>query len=255
MKSYTCLLIVIFTLLSAISCKKNNATAQGTAALTVINAVVGSAPLITNFSGSYQLNYSMAQKLSYGSYNATVNEFSAYDGTARLALYQIPDTTDHSIPLYNLNLKLPVKTIHTLFLTGKVATPDSLLLTDNPPYHTASDSSMGIRFVNLSAGSVPVNVTLSTTTTMSEFSNIAYKGSTDFKNYPTIRVISSYTFQVRNASTNAVISSFTFSGINNGTGSNLSNNNYRFRNFTLALIGQPGGTGSASQKLLLINNY
>lgn len=250
--------IIAVTLLQILilSCTKDK-TLPGSSSLTVINAVVNSNQLVTNFSNDYTLPgyYKNAQKLSYGSYSSTVNVFGSFSGATNLTLYQIPDTMPHSIPLYNLALSLPVASIHTLFLTGLATAPDTLFTTDQPPYHSAADSTVGVRFVNLSPGSNPVNITLSTSTTVNEFNNITYKGLSTFKNYPAISSVSSYTFQFRDATTNAVIASFTMSGINNGTGTNTSTNNYRWRNVTIALIGSPGGAGTAAQKTLLINNY
>jgi hypothetical protein len=238
------------------SCEKGS-TAEGSASLTIINAVVGSNQMVTNFSNNYLLSsyYKSAQKISYGSYSPTVNEFNSFSGTTNLTLYQMPDTTEKSSPFYdNLNLSLPLGSINTLFLTGTVKQPDTLFTTDNPPYHTSSDSSLGIRFVNLSVGSNPVNVTLLTSITTNEFANVAYKNISDFKNYPATASINNYTFQIRDASTNKIIASQTFNGINDGL-VNTKTNQYRFRNFTIALIGQAGGVGANGQKALLINNY
>lgn len=237
-------------------CKKENVVSTGTASLTVINAVPGSNPLVTNFSGNYALSnyYKNALQISYGTYNTTY-EFGAYSGITPLALYAYPDTLATSKPLYNLSLNLLVNTIHTLFLTGTTTSPDTLLTADQPPYHSSSDSTMGLRFVNLSPGSNPVSVNLSGSANGSEVASLSYKGVTAFKNYATVKAVSSYTFQVKDAGTGNLIASFTFSGINNAIGTNTSANLYRFRNFTLALKGVPGGTGALAQGLFLINNY
>ena len=245
-------LILFIFLLQMFSCSKNN-NPNGAAALTIINAVVSSNRLVTNFSGTDSITYLTARQLPYGSYNAAINEFGNHSGLVKIGLFQYPDTSAHSSPLYNLSINLQPNSIHTLFLTGMVGAPDTLLTTDILPVHT--DSAAGIRFVNLSSGSNPVNITLSTSTSTNEISGLAYKGISSFKNYPVIASVSSYTFQFRDAGTNIVLGSYTMNGINNGTGTNTSANQYRFRNVTIALIGAPGGSGANAQKTLLINNY
>lgn len=248
---------LFFTAMFA-ACKKD-VVPPGAASLTIINAVVGSSPLVTNFGNSYVLdgsNYASARRIAYGSFN-TNYQFSAYSGDTHLVLYQYPDTLAHSNPLYNLDFNLPVGSTHTLFLTGLVTAPDTLFTADNPPYHSVEDSTVGVRFVNLSPGSNPVSITLSTNSAVNEFSNIPYKGITDFKNYPATADIESYTFQFRDASTGDLLASYRMSGINNGTGTNASEpNDYRFRNFTIALKGLTNVTsGTTRRSAFIIYNY
>jgi hypothetical protein len=56
----------------------------------------------------------------------------------------------------------------------------------------------------LSPNSTPLNITLSTSTTVNEVSNLAYKQYTDFKTYPGL-YNSAYTFQIRAASNPSVV--------------------------------------------------
>lgn len=232
-----------------LSCTKQS-TPAGTASLTMINAVVGSSPsLVTNFSGTATpiTWYYNALKLVYGTWNATYQQGS-YSGKQQLAVYRYPDTSSHSTPLFNVTLDLPAGTIHTLFLTGTVTAPDTLFTTDSPPYHPPSDSSMGMRFVNLSPGRAPVSVNITGGANGSEVSSLSYKSITDFKNYPATAGVSSYNFEFRDAATGVLIGSYPVTNINNpGT------NARRFRNLTLALLGLPGDP--ASLKIMLIETY
>jgi hypothetical protein len=70
---------------------------------------------------------------------------------------------------------------------------------ENIPYRT--DTTAGIRFINLSPDSPPLNITLSTSPTVNEVSNLRYKQYTDFKSYPA-NYNSSYIFQVRDTTGN-----------------------------------------------------
>lgn len=242
------------------SCKKDILPAINSASLTIVNALPNSNNLVTNFTGSNASKitpdtlqwYIRALQIGYGGFS----EIPYYSGSTPLLLAQITDTT-HSV--FNGVLDLPANTIHSLFVTGALATPDTLFTLDNPPYHNTNDSTIGIRFVNLSAGSSPVSVDIKGLANGSEVASLDYKGITQFRNYNALTSSpASYIFEFRDANTGALISassSYSMSGITNASGTNTSNNNYRFRNFTIALIGTPGGTGTVIQKAILINSY
>lgn len=241
-------IIAILTVCMFISCKKEQ-TFSGTASLTLINAVPNSTPsLVTNFSGTDPIVYRNALKLEYGKADKN-NQNLSYTGEQSLAIYKYPDTNAHSVPLYDLTLNLQPGAIYTLFLTGTLTAPDTLFTIDTPPYHPATDSSLGIRFVNLMAGSMPVSVNLGGMANGSEANDLSYKNITGFTNYPAIAAVSKYTFEFRNTTNGELISSFDVTGIN------VSNpgNQRRFRNFTLALIGIPGDP--TTHKVMLIETY
>lgn len=233
---------------TALSCSKQTATP--TASLTLINAIPGSTPsLVTNFSGSSSITwYKNALKLVYGTSNNT-NLALSYQGEQKLAVYRYPDTAAHNTPLFDLNLRLEPGKIHTLFLTGTLTEPDTLFTTDNIPYYPSSDSSLGIRFVNLSPGSDPVSINMAGSANGSEVNGLAYKSITDFKKYPaTVASAGKYSFEFRDVATGALLGSFDVTGIN-GTASNTR----RFRNFTLAFMGLPADP--ATRKIMLIDAY
>lgn len=229
------LLLVVWTISA---CKKEKDTpGPGTSRLTIVNGVVGNMGLLPNFNGT-NLGvpyYRLLIVIDYG----ISQVFTSYSGQQKLALYQLPDTTPTSKPLYNLALDLPINTGHTLFLMGTPQDPDQLLTTDQLPYHAPADSTMGIRFVNLTKGSAPVSVNIKDQASGSEVANLAYKSITAFKNYPAGSAVSSYTFEFRDQATGALLTSYILEGINSngsgGTGPNL----WRNKNITLAFLGEP----------------
>ena len=236
-------LFLIATLVTGLACSKQQ-DFPGTAALTLVNAVPNSTPsLVTNFSGTDPITYSTALKLVYGVVDKT-NQSLAYTGEQQLAIYRYPDTTAHSTPLYNLALDLTPGTIYTLFLTGTLTSPDTMFTIDTPPFHPISDSTLGIRFVNLSSGGVPVSVNIAGRANGSEVSGLSYKNITEFTKYSATAAVSKYTFEFRNAATGVLISSFDVADINLPL-----YNKRRYRNFTLALIGLPG-----DQKVIMIES-
>jgi hypothetical protein len=223
-----------------LSCTKEK-TFSGTASLTLVNAVPNSTPsLVTNFSGTDPITYSSALKVEYSKSAPNLS----YTGEQRLAIYKYPDTNAHNAPLYDLTLDLQPGTIYSLFLTGTLSSPDTMFTIDTPPYHPFSDSTLGIRFVNLSVGGAPVSVNLVGRANGSEVSGLSYKNITGFAKYSATAAVSKYTFEFRNTATGVLISSIDVADINL-----LLYNKRRYRNFTLALIGLPG-----DQKVIMIES-
>lgn len=233
--------------LGMLSCSKESGSP--TASLSLINAVPNSTPsLVVNFSGAAPITwYKNALKLVYG----TIDRNSIampYSGDQQLAIFRYPDTSAHGAPLFNLNLSLQPGNMHTLFLTGTLTSPDTLFTTDIIPYYAASDSSMGIRFVNLSAGSSPVSVNIAGSPNGSEVSSLSYKGITGFQRYPATAAVKNYNFEFRDAVTGALLGNLDVTGINTPF-----NNARRFRNFTLAYMGLP--EDPATRKIILIETF
>jgi hypothetical protein len=165
-----------------------------------------------------------AAKLNSQSRNIPVNlpsSFSLRAGNNRI--YVFPNT-DSLHPYYDSSIVTHDKEGYSLFLTGNVSNIESVLIKEDLPYHT--DSVAGIRFINLAANMPAVNITLSTTPTVNEANDLAYKQYTGFKTYPGL-YNSSYVFQVRNAAspTNPI-----------ATYSLTSANVPRFANITLAIV-------------------
>jgi hypothetical protein len=242
-------LFSIYWLLLLSSCKKElTAKVSGTAALTIVNGVTDNSFLYTNFNGdkSNGTYYQGMVQIAYGNSKF----FNSYFGQQKLGLYAPQDTTANSKPVLSLTLDMPVNTIHTLFLTGTTAASDQLFTTDVLPYHAATDSTMGIRFVNLSKDISAVSVNLMGQANGSEVKDLSYKGITPFKNYPAGTAISSYTFEFRDKITGTLIGSCVVDGVNND-GSTATPNIRRYRNYTLAFLGAPGGL--APDRVLIID--
>jgi hypothetical protein len=243
-KIYFNLSVLLLFSLAIWACKKETATiGSGTSGFTLVNGVVGNGSLLTNFNGT-ELGvpyYSLLTNINYG----WAQFYSNYTGQQKLALYQIPDTTPTSKPVYNLTLDLPVNTVHTLFLMGTPQNPDQLFTADQLLYHAPADSTMGIRFINISRGSAPVSVNINGKTSGSEVTSLPYKSITAFKIYPAGSAVSSYTFEFRDQATGTLLASYTLNGINSsgpdGTGPNI----WRSKNITLSLLKEPAGFPSS----------
>lgn len=243
----------IILLLLITACRKNDIDPEGAASLTIVNSVKGTTSLVTNFSGANSLpNYYInAKQLVYNSFDPSY-QFGAYKGKQKIALYNYPDTLLKDKPLLQLELDLPAGSIHSLFVTGTIAMPDTLFMEDHPPHHPVSDSTTGIRFINLVPGSPGVSVNLAGQVNGSETSLLRYKQVSAFKSYAATSNVYSYTFEFRDAATGVLLASYTAEDINNDSSDeNNPVNKWRFRNCTLALVSAADDTST----VLLINNY
>jgi len=156
----------------------------------IINAIPGGATVKLN-------NYTGTVPNNAGAYFSLM--------TGRETLYVWPQG-DSLHPYFNTAKEIGDGDIYSLFLTGSIAAPEAVLVKEALPYRT--DSTAGIRFINLSPNSTPLNITLSTTPTVNEVSNLGYKAYTEFKTYAGL-YNSAYTFQVRAANNpNVVLTTF-----------------------------------------------
>lgn len=176
MIAFMCAMVFIF------SCKKYEIKTYGMASLTTVNAVVGG----------------VGMKVGSGSTTITNNNFaqlSLLAGSNDLYVWPVAD----SLHPYFSNSKFVTedREIYSLFVCGRVGSTEGVIIKEDIPVR--ADSSAGIRFINLSPNSKPLNITLSVSPTINEVSDLAYKQYSEFKSYPGL-YNSSYTFQVRDAS-------------------------------------------------------
>jgi hypothetical protein len=236
--------LVIVSLLPA--CKKEDATPIVSSSFTIVNALWAGDTLVTNFNPGSKIDsfgYTTAAFILPNNYK----EFSGYTGNVDLALSQLDDTTS---TVYNGSMTIAAGSLHTLFIAGSPAVPDTLFTTDQVP--TIKDTSFGIRFVNLLSGNIPVSVDIQGGNTLS--GNLVYKGITPFQllsaasvgsGYPT------YTFEFRNASTSAVVATRTIVPINPAA---VLTSIYT-KSVTVVLKGNADSTGTNGPATILVNNY
>lgn len=245
------MLVLLMPALLLASCIKTE-TPEGNAALTVIHAVPGARELVMNFDNQRPEKwFSSAKRIGYA-IGAFGNQFYAYSGQCHLMLFQYPDTSAHDQPLFDLDLSLPPGSIKSLFLTGAVDRPDTMLIEEHIPVYREGDSVTGIRFVNLSYGSTPISVNIKGQSNGSEVTSLPYKGITGFKRYSASQ--GDYTFEFRLASTGALIATYRTYGISI-PGEQYDPNMWLYKNNTLAFAGLPGVTGALGPKIFLINNF
>lgn len=240
MKSIKYILFILTMQALCFSCKKeaNNVKPVPISAITVVNAVNGASPVITDFFGvkTVYTYYSTTQQIAYGSFF----EFSQVSGNLPLTIYQVSDTT-HA--LYKNTVSLQGTGIYSLFLTGADPTnPDAILVQDHPPYHAPADSVIGVRFINLSTGSSPVSINLRGEANGSSVGSLAYKAITEFKDIPFKSSIPQYVFEIRDAASGALLTTYTY-------------NTAPYQNITICVIGQEGAGAAVPISAMQENNF
>jgi hypothetical protein len=231
------------------------------AALTVVNAIPGSVPVIPIIDAGSPITYfNFASPIYYGNFM----EYSPPGGDDTAYVVQGADTLDigpkSNMLFYNI-LNLKPGGIYSLYLCGvDTNAPDYLMTTDSIPYYGSTDSVMGIRFVNLSTGSNPISINLEGAANGSEVSMLPYKGITAFKQYVNNSSTLDYLFVVRDAATGDSLTQFDFLqdySYNNGFGltNPINNNLLTFKCITIAIYGSESNGSAFPLSTMLIDDY
>lgn len=214
----------------------------GAASLTIVNAVVNSYPIVTNFTPAANgsnvqdsfVYYHSALQIGYGS----GSEVSSYSGNVSLSLSQISDTTSD---LWSGSFNLSVGSVHTFILTGTDTLHiDTLFTTDNFPYYPfAGDSVTGVRFINASPGS-SITVDIQGQAPMAFNTSLAYKAVSGFQSFPATAAYQAagYVFEFRDATSGNILATFPLSIV-------------FFKSQTLVFYGSP----ASAQAVTSIQNY
>jgi hypothetical protein len=227
---YVGALILITGLLA--SCKQNNVVPSNSA-INIINASTDIPTAAVTFANNPIPYYQQQALVNYSS----SLEFGKPAGALPISLVSSTDTT-HTFFSGNLNLA-PGK-IYSLYLCGTLPKPDTLLFQDNIPFRT--DSTSGLRIINLSPDSGPLSVNLAGGAT-ADFNPLAYKKISAFKGYPVTQAIinnGGYNYEVRDASNN-VVAAFSWN-----------NNLLPFKNYTMVISGLMANN---SLQVFQVNNF
>lgn len=242
-------LLVLSGLLSltAISCKKDDKDTVAHATIRVVHAISGVPEIKVNPIGS-NIYYKNLPVLKFGSSVFT-------HGNAGFSTIKVVSAADSNKVFFNGTYHL-MPEIYTMYLSGTAAKVDTLFKVEqNFPYiktdrtPVSADSVVNIRFVNLSAGSPPVKINLTTvqnvpanpnivnTPSIAPPANLSYQGISEWSKYPAKAVNGSiYTFEARNAITNEIlIASFSIT---------LTPSANYFKSVSLIIKGVVGGTGA-----------
>jgi hypothetical protein len=182
MKQINQLLILLLGTVLFVGCKKDEVKLTPLASLNVSNFVVGGKTV------------RLGSNKSDSAVNMNFKQFGLIAGNSSVYLWP---TGDSAHPYYNKTVSTNNGDVYSLFLAGNAATQiDTILVKENIPYRT--DSTAGIRFINLSPNSSPLNIVRKKTPTVNEVTGLSYKQMTSFMSYPGL-YNSADTFLVRDA--------------------------------------------------------
>jgi len=214
----TKMIMTLFSITILLSCKKDEVKTVPLTSLTIGNFKI---------SGK-SVKFGSNTTSSIANNNTNGTQFAMIAGTNDLYFWPLGDSLH---PYYVQNKFVTQEgEVYSIFLCGDTLTQrgDAVIIKEIIPYRT--DSTAGIRFINLSPNSTPLNITLSTSSTVNEVTGLVYKSYTDFKSYPAV-YNSAYTFQVRKAD-GTLLTTFAL------TASTVP----RFANITVVIRGQITGS-------------
>jgi len=207
MKTQYIIFVIVFMGL-AYSCKRQYEIlpSQSIASVTVINAIPNSDAIIPVFGTSEALHYfAGAQTVSYGSSQV----YSRVSGGSTLYIVQQADTSNvnSKLGLFNGTLQLEGSNIYSFFLAGDTTKADTLFVKDEIPSY--SDSSVGVRFVNLSSNSSAISINVvGLPSSQGGVNNLPYRGISKFIQFSASSSVSpdqSYIFEIRNQANDSVL--------------------------------------------------
>jgi hypothetical protein len=226
MKKNLLSIISVILLFLGAACEKDDNEIKATANITVINAAVGAGAVRVNPGAGVGFSYARASDIGYGSSSV----FGAFRGNNAVTVVSATDTTKAFF-----TRTVDLQSINSLYISGQTTTIDTMFRAEtNIPYIQSSvlspDSSVYIRFVNLSPNSTPLNINIRSAAS-NEVSSLAYKGISEFKKYASKTASTTYIFEVRDAATNTLRSTLTFNATTN-----------RYKTLSLIIRGLMGTT-------------
>lgn len=225
--------LILLTFYMVSSCNKEKADLTSySATLTLVNAIPSQESEIKmNFTGKPMI-YDNSKSLSYGYYDGRYSNGTLTFGVpAGVSLpLNITLAKDTTKPIFNQAVSFNKGDIYSLFITGYSDAPTAIFVKDVLPIHT--DSTTGIRFINLSPNSTSVSINISGSNNGNEVDDLPYRSATEFIKFPADVSKNDYLFEIRAASTGEQLTTFYYNDI------------ARLRNVTLvirgAMYGDPG---------------
>lgn len=246
----TAKLFILCCLLSVAACIKTPEL-PGAVSFTIINTQRSS--IILNFNEEDSIYYGSRGTNQVIARNIAL-EYSFTAGNQRVNLHELKTPNPPHVwvdtSMLKLFFQLPMGTIGSLFVAGTPAVPDTLFIKDTPVHFPITDSSMGVRFVNLSGAKIAVNVNLQGQPHGSETTGLHYKGVTEFKKYKAVPSVQRYVFEIRDAASGQLLATNTI----NNPGVTATVNQWRYHNFTLVYSGIQGAPGNLPAAFI-VKNY
>jgi hypothetical protein len=230
--------IVGLALVSGCTRKYDFPKQGNTSSVTIVNATVNAPAVIPTFTNSTVQWIATATSVSFGN----SMEYGIPSGSTALHFWESSDTTQS---LFNGSFDLAPQGIYTLFLCGNYQfknTADTVFTMDVIPYHSVTDSTMSIRFINLSPDSEPLSVDVQGNSPGSTITSLPYKSVSAFVSYSATSAATAPTFEIRDAASGNILLTTSASIL-------------PFKSMTVAVIGQESPSGTVPLSTITVNNY
>jgi len=234
-----------------LSCKKG-LRPEGTASLTVVNAMSGLNNGLVNFDPNYlsTAKYLTGMNAKYRVFDPG-NHITIPAKEQPLVIYNAPVSNAQDKPIYQLNVNPTAGDASTLFLCGTTQKPESIVITQLPPYHSVADSTLGLRFVNLAPAKTPVRIRISGDGADKSVNNLGYQSATGYLVVNARANVVNVLIEIFDQTTDALLQSYTLQDI----GSTVTDQNkWRYRNYTLIWLPNDV-TGSLAAEPFLISDF
>ena len=231
--------LMLVGLLIFISCADDEDDFPMAASLKIVNAVVDAGTLeVKDFDGN--LTFFGSRTIGFGS---NVRFTLPINSSRDIIIVQAEDTLN---TLLNEPIVLDeAGGIYSLFLTGDASNVETMLIRDE--YLNYQDSLVGLRFINLSPGSLPISVGI-----MGETENLVsgleYRNVSDFNQLDATTNSVPYTFEFKDSDGNVLITKTIDPLPPFGTKS-------VFQNLTLVMIGLPNLSGGSDNLSIAVINH
>jgi hypothetical protein len=235
MRQYRNLIIIMVAQISLMGCKKDLRYSPSPASLTIFNGLNDMQPMYVSFGDTAVPFYSYENFIQYGS----SFQYSVSDATTPIRLTSAEDTLQ---PWIQGKMSLEAGGIYSLYVAGKDGKQiDTLLSKDVLPSY--SDSTAGVRFINLMESKREVTINLEgNSPDQPEFGSIGFKQSTAFKGYSARTGILSYNFEIHDKQSGEMITTFSWSL-------------KIFRNTTIVILGQDDPSGALTANAFQVNHF
>ena len=232
--------IAVVSVAAGMACQKAKVV-PAPASITIVHAMAGGNAIVPRFgddtTGRYYQGPTGGNTMVQVGYG-TSQLYSRVAGDNPLLIVPFTDT---AFKIFNGSMTLHSGDIYSFFLSGDTAHADTLLVKDNIPYY--SDSSAGIRFVNLAVGGKSLSISLDSDPAHTPIATLGYKQFTDFTKYDArISAGTNYKFQVRDQATGDSLTTYTWKYP-------------RFRNSTVVIAGSTDPASLTPVKVFSVNNY
>jgi hypothetical protein len=188
------------------SCRKTGQGVTAVASVNIVNAISDSYPIIPVL-GTYDSIEYFSTALSIPALSSAL--YSPPGGAVPIYVVQGADTTEinSKFELFNGALNIKAGSIYSFFLAGDTLSPDTLFVQDLVPNY--SDSSAGVRLVNLLFGSPQLSVDIQGSSGPAEFSGLAYKQLSPFAKFAANSAVGgSYIFEVRDQASDSLLTTY-----------------------------------------------